>query len=393
MSYFLTADQEMMRDVARKFAQNELMPIANEIDQSEETPEWVIKRCAELGFLGVRIAEEYGGIGADMTTASIILEEIAKASPSFAGLLSVQMILCPDVVATLGTQEQKRRLLEPSAKGDRLIAYSQTEPAGSGNLPAHQTSLTKGGNGYKLNGHKLFCTQGDAKTYLVMCRTERDGEQGYGCVVVEHEDDGFSVQPYEDKLGWRGTNTGSIAFDDVTISDDDILGDMLTANSDIMAINQISFMGHSATSLGCLEGLFDLTIAYVKERSLYGASMAHLSPITDRLAAIHTKIEACRCLLYSSTRLFDEGLMAGMQGSICKAYICDTAFECSSQLLQMWGGSGMMNSTGVNRYMRDARTNMIAEAPTETHHSIIAMTLGLPVPFIDAAGKPLSIET
>ena len=108
--------------------------------------------------------------------------------------------------------------------------------------------------------------------------------------------------------------------------------------------------------------------------------MHHLSPVTDRLASIAAKIEACRCLLYSSTRQLDEGLMTGPQGSICKAYICDTAFECCSQLLQMWGGSGMMNSTGVNRYMRDARAKMIAEGATEMHHAIIAVTLGFTFP-------------
>lgn len=380
MSYFLSEEQEMMRRVAEKFARNELMPIANQIDIDEDTPAWVSARCAELGFFGVCIPETYGGIGADLTTACVILEEIAKASPAFAGLLSVEMILCPGVVDLLGTDEQKRRLLTPSASGERLMAYSQTEPSGAGNIEAHQTRLTEDGNAYCLNGHKLFCTQGQAQTYLVFCRTSRDGEQGYGCVVVEREDLGFQVQKYEDKLGWRGTNTGPIAFTDVAISTDNILGDLLTSNADIAPVNQASFMGHAATSLGCVEGLFDLTIDYVKGRTLYGEPMYQLSPVTDRLAAIYAKIEACRCLLYSSVRQLEEGAMTGPQGSVCKAYICDTAHDCSSQLLQMWGGSGMMNSTGVNRYLRDARAKMIAEGATEMHHAIIASTIGFPFP-------------
>lgn len=377
MSYFLTEDQEMMQDVARKFARDELMPIANDIDINEETPAWVTKRCGELGFLGVTIPEAYGGIGADLTTACVLLEEIAKASPSFAGLLSVEMILCPGVVNLLGTEEQKQRLLPPSATGERVMAYSQTEPSGAGNIPAHQTRLTEDGNAYRLNGHKLFCTQGQATTYLIMCHTSRGDEQGYGCVVVESDAAGFDVQKYEDKLGWRGTNTGPIAFTDVSLSSEDVLGDLLTGNADIAMVNQASFMGHAATSLGCVEGLFDLTLEYVKDRNLYGEPMFKLSPVTDRIASIYNKIEACRSLLYASTRLLDEGKMVMPQGSVCKAYICDTAFECTSQLLQMWGGSGIMNSTGVNRYMRDARAKMIAEGATEMHHSIVAMTLGL----------------
>ncbi len=382
MSYFLTEDQEMMRETARRFAQNELMPIANQIDLDEETPEWVTKRCGELGFLGVFISEDYGGIGGDLTTACLILEEIAKASPAFAGLLSVEMILCPETVRLLGNDEQKQRLLPPSASGERVMAYSQTEPSGAANVGFHQTRLTEDGNAYRLNGHKLFCTQGNAKTYLVMCRTQKDGIDGYGCVIVEAEDEGFDVQKYEDKLGWRGTNTGPIAFNNVAISADDVLGNILSGGPDHGPANQVSFIGHAATALGCMEGLFDLTADYIKQRDLYGEPMTRLSPVTDRMAQIWTKIEACRSMLYMATRMHDErGLGDSPMGSACKAYICDTAFECTSQLLQMWGGSGMMNSTGVNRYMRDARAKMVAEATTEMHHSIIAGRLGLGGPF------------
>ncbi len=374
MSYFPTQEQQMMRDVAQRFARTELMPLANQIDREERTPPHLTKRCGELGFLGVRIPEAYGGLGGDLTTACIILEELAKASPAFAGLLSVEMILCPGVVELLGTEEQKQRLLPPSARGERVMAYSQTEPSGAGNVAYHQTKLTADGNAYRLNGHKLFCTQGEAEVYLVMCKTSRDGQDGYGCVAVERSAPGFEVQPYEDKLGWRGTNTGPIAFTDIEVSPDNVLGDLLTANADIAMVNQASFIGHAATSLGCAQGLLDLTVEYVKSRDLYGEPMIRLSPITDRLASITTKIEACRALLYTSARMLDDGLMTQPYGSVCKAYICDTAFECTSALLQMWGGSGMMNSTGVNRYMRDARAKMIAEGATEMHHAIVART-------------------
>lgn len=384
MSYFLSEEQRIMRDVAAAFARDELAPIANQIDLDEETPDWVIKRCAELGFLGLFIPEAYGGLGGDLTTSCVILEELAKASPAFAGLLSVEMILCPGVVAHIGTEEQKRRILPLSASGEKVMAYSQTEPSGAGNVIAHQTRLVADGNGYVLNGHKLFCTQGAAQTYLVMCRTSRDGQQGYGCVVVDRSAPGFEVHKYEDKLGWRGTNTGPIAFTDIRLSADDVLGDLLTANTDIAPINQASFMGHAATSLGCMEGLFERTLDYVKSRELYGEPMYRLSPITDRLAAIHTRIEACRSLLYASTRQYDEQTMTQPQGSVCKAFICDTAFECCSQLLQMWGGAGMMNSTGVNRYMRDARAKMVAEGATEMHHGIISQAVLGFAPFFTA---------
>jgi butyryl-CoA dehydrogenase len=372
MAYRLTDDQRMMRDVAEKFARTELLPLANQIDRDERTPPELTKRCADLGFLGLYIPEAYGGLGADVTTACIVLEELAKASPAFAGLLSVEMVLCPGVVDLIGAEEQKQRLLPPSARGERVMAYSQTEPAGSGYITQHQTRLTAEGNAYRLSGHKLFCTQGEAMTYLVMCRTQRDGQDGYGCVIVEGDAPGFKVEKYEDKLGWRGTNTGPISFTDMEIKPEDVLGDLLTANADIYPVNQASFVCHSATSLGAAQGLFDLTLQYVKDRPMHGKPMYHLSPISDRLASVYTKLEACRALLYSSAEELSAGRFDKPYGSICKTYICDLAFEMTSQLLQMWGGSGMMNSTGVNRYMRDARTNMIAEGSTEAHHYGIA---------------------
>jgi alkylation response protein AidB-like acyl-CoA dehydrogenase len=379
MSHFMREDQAALRAAAAVFAAKEIEPLAVQIDRDERTPAALTRKIAEQGFFGLFIDEEYGGSGADLTSCCLVLEEIAKASPAFAGLLSVQMILCPAVIANLGTTEQKHRLLPKSASGERLMAYSQTEPSGAGNIEQHQTKLTPDGNSYRLNGLKLFCTQGEAKTYLVMCKTERDGQKGYGCVIAEQEAEGFSVAPYEHKLGWRGTNTGPISFTDVLITPENIVGNLLTATQDcFIPANQPSIIGHAATSLGCAAGMFEKTLAYVKDRTLYGAPMHRLSPVADKLANAWNKIEAMRALLYTATRLFDEGRKDGSLSTSCKAWICETAFECCTSLLQLWGGSGMMDSTGVNRYFRDARTNMVAEAATEMHNAIIArQVLGL----------------
>ena len=376
MSHFVTADQAALRDAAAVFARKEVEPLAAQIDRDEHTPPELFDKVAEQGFFGLFIPEEYGGTGADLTSCCLVLEELAKASPALAGVVSVEMILCPEVILAVGNAEQKQRLLTKTASGERLMAYSQTEPSGAGNTEFHQTRLTPDGNGWRLNGSKLFCTQGPAKTYLVMCRTERDGQKGYGCVIVEQEQTGFDVAPYEHKLGWRGTNTGPISFTDVKITPENIVGDILTANQDFfMTANQSSFMGHAATSLGCAVGLFDKTLEYVKSRNLYGEPMHKLSPVADRLGQAWNKIEAMRALLYTSTRLFDEGRRDLLLGSTCKSWVCETAFEVCNTLLQLWGGSGMMDSTGVNRYFRDARAKLIAEGGTEMHTSIISKQL------------------
>jgi len=379
MSHNMTEEQAALRNAAALFARKEIEPFAVQIDRDEATPASLSKKTAEQGFFGLFIPEAYGGSGADLTSCCLVLEEIAKASPAFAGLLSVQMILCPAVILGLGSDSQKARLLPQSASGERLMAYSQTEPSGAGNIDQHLTRLTRDGNSYRLNGAKLFCTQGEAKTYLVMCKTERDGKMGYGCVIAEQEAEGFSVAPYEHKLGWRGTNTGPISFTDIVITPENIVGDLLTATKDcFVPANQPSIIGHAATSLGCAAGMFEKTLSYVKDRNLYGAPMHRLSAVSDRLANVWNKIEAMRALLYTTTRLFDDGRKDGMLGTTCKAWICESAFECCTILLQMWGGSGMMDSTGINRYFRDARTNMVAEAATEMHNAFIARSvLGL----------------
>lgn len=380
MSYFLSDEQQQIRELARKFSRQAVEPLANRIDADERTPPSLVQQVGELGFYGLRIPEAYGGSGADLTTACVVLEEIAKASPAFAGMLSVQMLLCPEAIVHLGTEAQKQRLLPKSATGERLMAWSQTEPAGAGNIAHHQTRLTPDGENWRLNGAKLFCTQGEAKTYVVMCRTRVGEQQGYGAVIVDQESPGFHVAPYEDKLGWRGTNTGSIDFTDVLIRPQDVLGPLLTANQDLfIPVNMTSFIGHAVTSLGCVEGLLDKTLVHVRERTLYDQPMHRLSPFAFQLADVHNKVEAMRCLIYSATRLHDEGRTDHpVIGSTVKAYVCDLAFQCTSTLLQMWGGSGIMNSTGVNRYMRDARTNMVAEGATEMHTTRIArVVLGL----------------
>ena len=362
---WLTDDQRALRDMAANFARKEIEPIANQIDLDEHTPDELVAKAAALGLYGLYTSPEYGGSGADLVSVCLVSEELAKASPAFAGMLTVQMVLCPKTVEILGTEEQKQRILPRNSTGERLLAYSQSEPAGAANIGSHLTKVVPDGNGYRLDGSKLFCTQGTAGTWLVMAKSkDRLGSEGYGCFIVERDDEGFEIAPHENKLGWRGTNTGPLAFNNVFLAEDDVLGNILTGG-----------FSHLATSIGCAQGLFDKTIDYVQQRRLYGKDMAELQPIGYWLAEAHAKIAACRALLYDTVRAFEAGTVAPEGGNICKAFIGETCFDVCVKLLQMWGGSGIMNSTGVNRYMRDARAKCVAEGATEMHYAIIANQL------------------
>ena len=176
---WLSEDQRALRDMAENFARKELEPIANQIDMEEHTPDELVKKAAELGLYGLYTSQDYGGSGADLVSVCLVSEELAKASPAFAGMLTVQMVLCPKAVEILGTEEQKQRILPACASGERLMAYSQSEPAGAANIGNHLTKIVPdaGANdGYRIDGSKLYCTQGTAMTWLVMGKTRaRDG--------------------------------------------------------------------------------------------------------------------------------------------------------------------------------------------------------------------------
>lgn len=369
---WLTDDQRAMRDMAQTFARKEVEPLAVEIDMSEQTPRSLVDKTAEFGLFGLYTPVEYGGSGADIVTVCLVMEEIAKASPAYAGMLTVQSVLCPAAVSILGTDEQKQRLLPKVVSGERLMAYSQSEPGGAANIAKHLTKAVPDGDGWRLDGSKLFCTQGEAQTYLVMCKTrDHQGKDGYGCIIVEREYEGFDVAPYEHKLGWRGTNTGPIAFNNVRIGADDVLGDILTGGIAHRRANHANLLTHVATSIGCAQGMFDKTIEYVKERELYGKAMGELQPGGYWLAESHARIMACRAMLYDIARSFDNGNIEPGSMNACKAWVGDTCFDVCSKLLQLWGGSGIMDSTGVNRYMRDAKAKCIAEGASEMHYAIV----------------------
>jgi alkylation response protein AidB-like acyl-CoA dehydrogenase len=373
---WLTEDQRALRDMAQTFARKEVEPLATQIDMEERTPDSLIAKAAEFGLFGLYTSPEYGGTGADLVSVCLVVEELAKASPAFAGALTVQMVLCPRTVELLGTEDQKRRLLPASARGERLIAYSQSEPAGAANIAKHLTKLMPEDDGWRLDGAKLFCTQSAAKTYLVMCKTrDHDGKEGYGCIIVDQEDEGMEVLPYEHKLGWRGTNTGPINFNSIRIERERILGEVLTGGIAHRPANTANVLAHSAASIGCAQGIFDKTLEYINERTLYDKAMYELQPISYWMAEAHAKISACRALLYSNVTAFERDALEPVMGNVCKAYICETAFEICSRLLNLWGGSGIMDTTGVNRYMRDAKAQCIAEGSTEIHYAIIANQL------------------
>ncbi len=380
MSYFLTEEQELIRNIAREFAQNEVEPRAREIDRTDEFPADLHKRCGELGFFGVHLPPEVGGTQAGLTTQCVIIEEVSKACPALGGLLMVQMSW-PAGIAVGGSAEQKKRYLAGLACGKEVGALAQTEPSGAMNVGAHQTRLTPEGDHFLLNGLKIFCTHGGATVYMVGARLELDGQDGYTYVLIEKGRPGMEVPKGEKKLGWHGTETGNVLFKDVVIREADFMGGKVYRSLNLAedtSLGAASFYGNIATaanSLGCAEGIYQKTLKYVKERNLYGIPMTMLQPISYRFGKMYATLEACRALLYDSCQLIDKGIMRPDLAFACKGWICDTAFEITNECMTMWGGHSIMDDTDIHRYMRDARSQMHAEMTSDMHYAFLAQML------------------
>ena len=379
MSYFLTEEQELIRNIAREFSQEEVEPRAKEIDLTDEFPVDLHKRCGELGFFGVHIPEEYGGTNAGLTAQCVIIEEISKASPALGGLLMVQMSWPEGIVAS-GSEKQKK-YLPGLATGEEVGALAQTEPSGAVNVDAHETRLTPNGDHFLLNGLKIFCTHGGATLYLVGARLELDGQDGYTFVLIDKDRPGLEIPKGEKKLGWHGTETGTVIFKDVVVKEEDFMGGEIFSTSNLMEDNSLgagSFYGNLATaanSLGCAEGMYNKTLAYITQRELYGMPMPLLQPISHRVGKMYATIEACRAMLYDSCRMFDEGIMRPDLALSCKGWICDTAYDIINECMMMWGGHSIMDDTDVHRYLRDARTQMHAEMTSDMHYAFVAQML------------------
>ncbi len=380
MSYFLTEEQELIRNIAREFAENEVAPRVKEIDRTDEFPVDLHKRMGELGFFGVHLPTEVGGTQAGLTTQCVIIEEISKVSPMLGGLLMVQMSW-PAGIAVAGSEEQKKKYLAKLATGEEIGALAQTEPAGAMNIDAHQTRLTPEGDHFLLNGLKIFCTHGGATLYMVGARLELDGKDGYTYVLIEKDRPGLQVPKGEKKLGWRGSETGNVIMKDVVVRAEDFMGGKVYRSLNLMedsSLGAASFYGNIATaanSFGAAEGIYYKTLEYVKQRTLYGVPMTMLQPISHRIGKLYAELEACKALLYDSCRLIDQGVMRPDLAFSCKGWICDKSYEIANECMIMWGGHSVMDDTDVHRYLRDLRMGMHAEMTSDMHYAFVAQMI------------------
>jgi butyryl-CoA dehydrogenase len=377
MDVELTDEQKMIQAVARDFAQKEVRPIAEAIDREARFPHDTVRRMGELGLMGIAIPESYGGSGGDTVAYAVALEEVAKACASHAVVMSVNNSLYCDPVYKFGTEEQKRRFLEPFASGQKLGCFSLTEPEAGSDATNQNTLAAKDGSDYVLNGRKIFVTNGrEAQAALVFAQTDRaERHQGISAFLVEKGTKGFTVVKTEDKLGIRASDTAEFLFERCRVPAANRLGAEGDGFKIAMATLDGGRIGIAAQALGIAVGANDLAVGYARERKSFGVPIGQHQMVQWMLADMATAIEAARLLTWRAAWLKDTGASFGAEAAMAKLFAAEAAMRITTDAIQVHGGYGFIKEYQVERYFRDAKITQIYEGTSQIQKLVIARHL------------------
>lgn len=377
MDFTLTEEQQMIRQAAREFAQNELLPGVIERDELQKFPAEQIKKLGELGFMGIMVKAEHGGAGMDTISYVLAMEEIAKIDASAAVCMSVNNSLVCWGLEEYGTEEQKKKYLVPLAKGDIIGAFLLSEPeAGSDATSQHTVAVDKGDH-YIVNGTKNWITNGhSASVYLVMAQTHPEKKShGINTLIVEKSWPGVTVGPKENKMGIRGSDTHSILFQDVKVPKENRIGEDGFGFKFAMRTLDGGRIGIAAQALGIAQGAYDRALQYAKERKAFGKEISYLQAIQFKLADMATRIEAARLLVWKAAWEKDHEMDYTQSASIAKLYASETAMWVTTEAVQIHGGYGYVKEYHVERMMRDAKITQIYEGTSEIQRLVISRSV------------------
>ncbi len=374
MNFYLTEEQEAIRDGIREFVAKEIAPRAAEYDRTHEFPWENFRQLATHGYLCMNIPEKYGGAGADYLSYAIAVEELARGCATTAVIFEVHNSLHSEALLHFGTEEQKLKYLPRLAKGEILGAYALTEPTAGSNPAAMKTRAVKQGDHYVLNGQKSFITNGgQADLYVVMASTDpAAGGKGISAFIVPRETPGMSFGKPEEKLGIRASHTTDVFFNDAVVPAENLLG----AEGDGMKIALATLdggrVGIASQGCGLVQAALDICVPYAKTREQFGRPIADFQAIQWKLADMATDLEAARLLLYRAAFLRGEGVRATREISMAKLFASEMAMRHTVEAVQILGGYGFMTEYKVERLMRDAKITQLYEGTSEIQRMIIA---------------------
>ena len=377
MDFEFTEEQKMVKEAAADFAKNTLMPRAQEFDENEEIPKEIYQELAGLGYMGIMLPEEFGGSNFDFISYILIMEEFAKACAALQIALSVHNSLTCDAILKFGTPEQKKKYLPALTKGEKIGAYSLTEPGSGTDAGSLRTSAVPKDDSYILNGTKTFVTNGGiAEVFVVFVSTKPElKSKGISCLLVEKGTEGFSIGAKEKKMGIKGSDTRELSFSDCKIPQKNLLGKENGGFKIALSLLDPSRIAVGAQSVGIAQAAFDEALKYSKERVQFGQPLCNFQAIQFKLADMATQIDAARLLVHRAAYISSKRIRCSREAAMAKLYASEVANRVVNEAVQIHGGYGYMKEYAVERYFRDARVTEIYEGTSEAQRIVISRHL------------------
>jgi alkylation response protein AidB-like acyl-CoA dehydrogenase len=373
----LSEEQTMIRDMAREFAREQLAPHAAEWDRNHTFPADAVRQMGELGLLGMLVPEEWGGAGADHVAYALAIEEVAAGDGSCSTIMSVHNSVACMPILKFGSDAQKERFLRPMARGERLGAFCLSEPQAGSDAANLRTRAVRTGDGYVLNGVKQFITSGKhGHIGIVFAVTDpAAGKKGISAFIVPTDTPGYTVTRVEEKMGQRASDTAQIAFEDMRLSADHLLGRDGEGYRIALSNLEGGRIGIAAQSVGMARSAYEAALAYAKEREAFGKPIIEHQSVAFRLADMATQIDAARLLVLRAAALRDRRLPCLKEASMAKLFASEMAERVCSMAIQVFGGYGYVSDFPVERIFRDVRVSQIYEGTSDVQRIVISRAI------------------
>lgn len=377
MELRLTEEQAMMRRMVREFAQKEIAPFIAVMEETDQFPREIVRKMGEMGLMGIPIAEEWGGSGADFLSYILTIEEISKVSATLGVILSVHTSVGTNPILYFGSEEQKRRYLPKLASGQYLGAFALTEAHAGSDASRIRTTAVRQGDEYILNGSKQFITNGgEADTYITFAVTDPGkGKKGISAFIVEKHTPGLVIGKKEKKMGLNGSSTTELVFEQARVPACNLLGKEGEGFAIAMANLDVGRIGIAAQALGIAEAAVEYAVRYARERKQFGQPLAKQQAIAFKLADMATLAEAARLLVYHAAWLHSCGQPCSKEASMAKRFASDAAMKITTEAIQVLGGYGYTRDYPVERLFRDAKVTQIYEGTNEIQRLVTAKHL------------------
>jgi alkylation response protein AidB-like acyl-CoA dehydrogenase len=377
MEFSHSDELEAIRSTIREFAEKEIRPHVMEWDEEQIFPRDILDKLAELGFLGILIPSEFGGVGLGYQEYATIIEELSRVDGSIGISLAAHNSLCTGHIFMAGTDEQRDRFVRPLASGEKLGAWSLTEPGAGSDAAGTRTVAKRDGDDWILNGQKTFTTHGTYGDICVaMAMTDRDkGHDGISAFIIEKGTPGFHAGKKENKLGLRASDTSTVIFEDCRLPGTNLLGEEGSGFRDSMRVLDGGRISIAALAVGMAQGAYEAALNYSKEREQFGKPISSFQAIQFKLADMATEIDAARLLMYRAAWMKDQGMKTTLESSMAKLYAGEVSVRVANECVQIHGGYGYIKDYPAEKFYRDVKLCTIGEGTSEIQRIVIAREL------------------